>query len=83
MGMEIAEDGDFEPLWCTKPDMSTHCTELLRCMCKTECKNCRCKRNKLACTQLCGCDGKCASMIAIENEEESLEKDESDCELKL
>jgi hypothetical protein len=52
-------------------------------MCKTECKNCRCKRNKLACTQLCGCDGKCASMIAIENEEESLEEDESDCELKL
>ena len=60
-GWKVAEDGDFAPLWCTIPDISSHCAELVKCSCKTLCqKNCKCRKYGLRCTKLCACDGQCS-----------------------
>jgi len=56
----------YAPLWCTIPDVASHCTELVKCSCKSVCRNCKCRRNELWCTRLCGCDGKCSGDMAQE-----------------
>jgi len=58
-GWKVANDGGFAPLWCTIPDISSHCAELVKCSCKTVCQNCKCRRYGLRCTKLCACDGQC------------------------
>ncbi|XP_065670919.1 uncharacterized protein LOC136089121 [Hydra vulgaris] len=58
-GWKDTADESYTPLWCTLPEISRHCQELIRCSCKTECKNCSCKRHGLPCTKLCACNGYC------------------------
>jgi len=52
-------NGVYTSVWSTIPDMSSHCSELIRCTCKTVCRNCKCRKNNLPCTKLCACDGVC------------------------
>lgn len=48
------------PLWMTLPEASKACFELVKCSCKTKCSaRCRCKKQSLPCTELCGCGGGC------------------------
>jgi len=53
------ENGVYTPVWSTIPDVSSHCSELIRCTCKTVCRNCKCRKKNLPCTKLCACDGVC------------------------
>jgi len=58
-GWKVAADDAFVPLWSSIPNVSSHCRELVRCACRTACRNCKCRRNELPCTKLCACDGHC------------------------
>ena len=51
----------WQPRWCTLPEAAISCQELVRCGCKTNCRNnrCKCCRANLPCTSLCVCDGRC------------------------
>ena len=59
-GWKPCDDGGYEPVWCTLPEVAAHCSELVKCSCKTVCSNCKCRKRSLPCTKLCGCDGKCS-----------------------
>jgi len=54
-------DSVWQPVWITQPTVAGCCQELLRCGCKTGCKNrqCKCVRANLKCTTLCRCGGEC------------------------
>ena len=58
-GWIMDDDGSYASHWSSIPDISQHCSELLRCSCKKACKNCKCKRNGLRCTKLCAFDELC------------------------
>jgi hypothetical protein len=74
-GWTTASDGSYQPLWSTIPDVSLHCTELVKCSCKNKCKNCKCKKSQLRCTKLCSCDGTCDSPASqIGNDEHEIEQ---------
>ena len=61
-GWTVSDDSSYIPLWKTIPDMSSHCSELVCCSCKSGCsKSCKCRKNGLRCTKLCGCDGTCSN----------------------
>ena len=63
-GWTKSVDGNYEPLWCTIPDVSEYCTELVKCSCKNICRNCKCKKSQLRCTKLCACEGQCDRQTA-------------------
>jgi len=63
-GWKVAEDGSYIPVWCLMPDISSHCTELMRCSCTTVCRNCKFRKNGLRCTKLCACDGLCFGQVS-------------------
>ena len=54
-------NNEWQPLWITLPIAAGCCQELLRCACKTGCKNrlCKCVRAKLNCSALCRCGEQC------------------------
>ena len=52
----------FVPMWSDLPQASEACRELIRCGCKKTCRGrCKCKKNDLACSDLCACSGQCAA----------------------
>lgn len=52
------EDNTLCPVWMTQPAAPDFLIELVRCGCKAGCtKNCRCKKESLACTASCLCAG--------------------------
>ena len=54
----VKHDGSWEPFWTNLPEAATICKELLKCGCKTKCKNrCKCAKASLKCTDLCSCKG--------------------------
>ena len=56
----IKEKDKFLPVWSSLPELANVTKVLIRCG-HTNCKlgRCKCKRNGLRCTDLCGCQGKC------------------------
>ena len=55
------EQSPWTPFWTTLPEASKACQQLLRCGCKTNCRNrCKCSRANLKCTLLCFCSGQCS-----------------------
>ena len=49
-------DGDWLINWTDLSEASDTCRELIKCRCKKKCSgNCKCKKNDLKCTALCGC----------------------------
>ena len=49
----------WKPLWMTEKEASKKCREwLVKCGCKTPCKNCKCKQASLKCTIFCSCQCK-------------------------
>ena len=58
-GWKVAE-GRYKPLWITQPDVTEHCSELIKCACKRKCTNCTCIKHNLSCSRLCACDGHCS-----------------------
>ena len=54
-------DDVWQPVWITQPSAAGCCQELLRCGCKSGCKNrrCKCLHANLKCTTMCGCAGEC------------------------
>ena len=74
------EDGVFQPVWCTQPEVSKHCRQLVACSCKRGCRGlCKCKRNQLSCSQLCQCEGLCSGSVynvAVDEGEEQEVQDE-------
>ena len=59
-GWKLLNDGTYASMWTTLPDISSHCSELVRCSCKNVCRNCKCRRNELRCTKLCASNGVCS-----------------------
>ena len=54
---KLSEKG-IEPIWTTLVEASQACKELIKCNCSTNhTKRCRCKKQNLKCTELCGCSG--------------------------
>ena len=49
------ENGQWQPIWMTLPQVSTVCRELIKCSCKGSCTQCKCAKEKLKCTPLCKC----------------------------
>lgn len=57
----VEEVNEWRPFWTTLPEASEVCYELIKCGCKKACGGkCKCKKNALKCTELCGCQGGCA-----------------------
>lgn len=57
----------YVPVWTTIPVVAEHCKELISCKCSKKCNgHCKCVKNRLPCTLLCGCDGKCDSKLIIQ-----------------
>ena len=53
-------NGGWEVKWTALPEASHACRELLRCGCKSGCRNkCKCVKAVLQCTALCKCGGLC------------------------
>ena len=55
------KDGNkFTPVWSSLPELSSVTKVLIRCG-HTDCErgSCKCRKNGLRCTELCGCQGKC------------------------
>jgi len=53
-------NGGLEVKWTALPEASHACRELLRCGCKSGCRNkCKCVKAVLQCTTLCKCGGLC------------------------
>ena len=48
------------PHWTDLPDATASCPELVHCRCTKGCThNCKCRKKKLQCTELCKCKGEC------------------------
>jgi hypothetical protein len=77
-GWRTCDDGSYTPIWTTIADVAMHCRELIKCACKKDCRNCKCKRSQLRCTRLCACDGLCetASPEMYEVQQMYLEEDQ-------
>lgn len=57
----------YIPVWTTIPIVADHCKELISCKCLKKCNgHCKCVKNRLPCTMLCDCDGKCDSKLTIQ-----------------
>jgi hypothetical protein len=56
----MKEDNKFLPVWSSLPELSNVTKVLIRCG-HTDCGlgSCKCRKNGLRCTELCGCQGKC------------------------
>jgi len=74
-GWKVGEDGRYAPVWCSIPDISMHCTELVRCSCTTVCRNCKCRKNELRCTKLCACDAQCSGQTFQKSVSEAFKED--------
>ena len=49
----------WRPLWTNLPEASASCPELLKCQCRSRCRDCKCVRALLKCTVYCTCTGDC------------------------
>ena len=47
------------PLWTHLPEARVPCPELLKCACRSRCRDCKCVRALLKCTVYCTCKGDC------------------------
>lgn len=56
----MKDDNKFTPVWSSLPELSNVTMVLIRCG-HTDCElgRCKCRKNGLRCTELCGCQGKC------------------------
>ena len=56
----MKEDNKCIPVWSSLPELSNVTKVLIRCG-HTDCElgSCKCRKNGLRCTELCGCQGKC------------------------
>ena len=48
-------DAQWKPLWMTLSEAAKACTELIHCVYLKKCKNCKCMKTELPCTELCRC----------------------------
>lgn len=57
MGWKLQGD-KLEPVLMTLPAIPKACLEVISCSCRTGCRNfcCRCRKSKLFCTAVCGCN---------------------------
>ena len=83
-GWQDDETGDIKVKWLSCLPAMDNILERASCMCKTGCKNRRCKYKKadLTCTELCGCT-ECENQKPEETNEdvyEDIEMDDSDSE---
>jgi len=61
-GWSMADSGSWQPVWCTLPEASLICKELVKCGCKPDkgCSGrCKCLKAGMMCTALCKCGGEC------------------------
>ena len=49
----------WKPLWSSLPEASASCPELLKCSCRSKCRDCKCVRAHLKCTAYCTCNADC------------------------
>jgi hypothetical protein len=54
-GWTSSESGKWMPNWRTIDIIPRAVSQLVRCACKGDCTNCKCKRLGLECTSLCKC----------------------------
>ena len=67
------DNSKLVPDWTPLPEASKACRQLIKCKCapKGRCKvRCRCKIEKLPCTELCLCKGECEKPITESDDEE-------------
>lgn len=60
-GWQLNNVGSLNPLWSTKTSASQDLHLQTKCKCKKLCNSmrCSCKKNKVVCSLMCECDGKC------------------------
>ena len=57
----VLKTGDWLPFWTNQTEVAESLRILVRCGCTKGCKTaCKCRKNYLACTALCLCNGDCA-----------------------
>lgn len=59
------KDDQLRPVYCINAPAPEALLELHKCNCKTGCKtkSCGCRKNQLACTDMCGCGDICQNMV--------------------
>lgn len=74
------DDNHFYPIMTTESPAPKAVIELVKCGCKKNCSGkCGCFKNKLRCTELCGCNAECKNK-ENQNEYETSEDDISGSE---
>ena len=81
---QVNESGDLKVKWLSCSPTMDNILESASCNCKTGCTNrrCKCKKEDLTCTELCGCT-ECGNQKPEETDEdvyEDVEMDDSDQE---
>lgn len=57
----VLVNNQWQPHWTNMPKVQDVCIELIKCGCKSGCKNntCKCKKYNVPCILRCGCKGEC------------------------